>query len=192
MGGELEDGIRILLKYFGNCCLIEVVVVILAIDWVLLFMGILGIVKIWVFEYLAVVISGNFKCLVQGIVGMVEEFLCYGWNYVCLLFEGFLEKVLVFSLVMVVMQEGCIVWVEELICIFSDVQDVFIIILFEKVLFILEFNLEVWVQWGFNLIVIVNDCDWGVNELFSVLCCCFNIVSMFLLAILEEEVEIVW
>lgn len=124
-------------------------------------------------------------------VGFNEEVLCYGWNYVQFLVKGLSIEVLVFSFIMKGMINGQVVCIEELMCILSDVQDVLIMILLEKFLLIFEFNIEVQVVQGFNLIVIVNDRDKGINEFLLVLCCCFNIVVMLFFVSLEEEVKIV-
>ena len=95
------------------------------------------------------------------------------------------------SPVMVGMQTGKLVRLEELTRIPSDVQDALITILSEKILPIPELNKEVQAVRGFNIIATANDRDKGVNELSSALRRRFNTVVMPLPATLEEEVRIV-
>lgn len=191
MGGKLRDGTGIEPKYYGNRRLIEVAVATLATDRALLLTGIPGTAKTWVSEHLSAAISGTSRLLVQGTAGLSEEALRYGWNYARLIAEGPSEKALVPSPVMIAMQEGKIIRVEELTRIPSDVQDALITVLSEKVLPIPELNTAVQARRGFNLIATANDRDKGINELSSALRRRFNTVSMPLPATLEEEVAIV-
>lgn len=191
LGGELADGTQVSTKYFGDRRLIEVAVASLVTDRALLLVGVPGTAKTWVSEHLAAAISGDSTLLVQGTAGMSEDALRYGWNYARLLAEGPSEKALVPSPVMVAMQEGKLVRLEELTRIPSDVQDALITILSEKSLPIPELNNEVQAVRGFNLIATANDRDKGVNELSSALRRRFNTVVMPLPASLEQEIEIV-
>lgn len=191
LGGKLDDGTHIEPKYFGNRRLIEIAVATLATDRALLLVGIPGTGKTWVSEHLAAAISGNSTLLVQGTAGMNEENLRYGWNYAKLLAEGPTENALVPSPVMLGMQTGKLVRVEELTRIPSDVQDNLITILSEKTMPVPELNTEVMAQRGFNLIATANNRDKGINELSSALRRRFNTVVMPLPNSLEEEVTIV-
>lgn len=191
VGTKLADGTEISTKYFGSRRLIEVAVASLVTDRALLLVGIPGTAKTWVSEHLTAAISGDSKLLVQGTAGMSEDALRYGWNYARLLAEGPSEAALTPSPVMVAMQTGKLVRLEELTRIPSDVQDALISILSEKNLPIPELNQEVQARRGFNLIATANDRDKGVNELSSALRRRFNSVVMPLPATLEEEVEIV-
>lgn len=191
LGGELEDGTNISVKYYGNRRLVELAVATLVTDRALMLVGIPGTAKTWLSEHLAAAISGDSKLLVQGTAGLSEENLRYGWNYAQLLAHGPSEKALVASPIMQAMKDGKIARVEELTRIPSDVQDALITILSEKILPIPELNSEVQAVAGFNLIATANDRDRGINELSSALRRRFNTVVMPLPATLEEEVKIV-
>ncbi|MBO9368908.1 MAG: AAA family ATPase [Chloroflexi bacterium] len=191
LGGQLENGFTVTPKYIGSRRLIEVAVATLATDRALLLLGVPGTAKSWVSEHLAAAISGDSTLLIQGTAGTTEETLRYGWNYARLLAEGPSEKALVPSPIMIAMQTGKIVRVEELTRIPSEVQDTLISILSEKTLPIPELGKEVQAVKGFNIIATANSRDKGVNELSSALRRRFNTVVMPLPATLEEEVEIV-
>lgn len=191
VGGQLPDGTTISTKYFGNKRLMEVAVATLVTDRALLLVGIPGTAKTWVSEHLAAAISGDSTLLIQGTAGLSEEALRYGWNYARLLAEGPSEQALVASPLMVGMQSGKLVRVEELTRIPSDVQDTLITILSEKVLPVPELNQEIQAVRGFNVVATANDRDKGVNELSSALRRRFNTVQLPLPASLEAEVEIV-
>ena len=191
LGGELEDGTGISVKYYGNRRLVELAVATLVTDRALMLVGIPGTAKTWLSEHLAAAISGNSKLLVQGTSGLSEENLRYGWNYARLLAEGPTDKALVPSPIMTAMKEGKVARVEELTRIPSDVQDALITALSEKIIPIPELNAEVQAVAGFNLIATANDRDRGINELSSALRRRFNTVMMPLPASLEEEVTIV-
>jgi len=191
LGGQLENGFTVTPEYIGSRRLIEVAVATLATDRALLLLGVPGTAKSWVSEHLAAAISGDSTLLIQGTAGTTEETLRYGWNYARLLAEGPSEKALVPSPIMIAMQTGKIVRVEELTRIPSEVQDTLISILSEKTLPIPELGKEVQAVKGFNIIATANSRDKGVNELSSALRRRFNTVVMPLPATLEEEVEIV-
>lgn len=191
LGGKLDNGLEITPKYYGNRRIIEIAVATLATDRALLLTGIPGTAKTWVSEHLAAAISGSSRLLIQGTAGLTEEALRYGWNYARLLADGPSEAALVASPVMIAMQQGKLVRLEELTRIPSDVQDALITVLSEKILPIPELNRDVQARQGFNLIATANDRDRGINELSSALRRRFNTVVMPLPATLEEEVIIV-
>ena len=191
MGDVLDDGTEITPKYFGDRRLMEVAVASLVTDRALLLVGVPGTAKTWVSEHLTAAISGDSTLLVQGTAGMSEDALRYGWNYARLLAEGPSEAAMVPSPVMVGMQTGKLVRIEELTRVPSDVQDALITVLSEKILPVPELNREVQARRGFNVIATANDRDRGVNELSSALRRRFNTVVMPLPATLEEEVRIV-
>jgi MoxR-like ATPase len=191
LGGKLTDGTEITPKYIGNPRLIEIAVATLATDRALLLYGLPGTAKSWVSEHLAAAISGTSTMLVQGTAGTDESALRYGWNYARLLAEGPSRNALVASPMMVGMETGRIVRVEELTRIPSEVQDSLITILSEKMLPIPELNSEVQAIKGFNVIATANNRDKGVNELSSALIRRFNTVILPVPERFEDELEIV-
>ncbi|MCG8350237.1 MAG: AAA family ATPase [Chloroflexales bacterium] len=191
LGGQLDDGTQITLKYIGNRRLIEIAVATLATDRALLLLGVPGTAKSWVSEHLSAAISGDSTMLVQGTAGTAEEAIRYGWNYARLLADGPSAEALTPSPVMRAMREGKLARVEELTRIPADVQDTLITILSEKTLPIPELNSEVQATKGFNLIATANDRDRGVNDLSSALRRRFNTVVLPLPDSPAEEVEIV-
>ena len=191
LGGTLDNGFEISAKYIGNGRLIEIAIATLTTDRALLLLGIPGTGKTWVSEHLAAAIAGDSTLLVQGTAGTGEEAIRYGWNYASLIAKGPSAEALVPSPVMLGMQGGKIVRVEELTRIPADVQDALITILSEKLLPIPELNDEVQAIQGFNIIATANDRDRGVNDLSSALKRRFNTVVLPLPSNADEEVTIV-
>ena len=177
-GTTLPDGTTISAKYIGSRRLMEVAVATLATDRALLLLGVPGTAKSWVSEHLAAAVSGDSTLLVQGTSGTAEEAIRYGWNYARLLAEGPSAAALVPSPVMVAMERGALVRVEELTRIPSDVQDALITVLSEKALPVPELGQETSARRGFNLIATANDRDRGINELSSALRRRFNTVVL--------------
>ena len=190
-GTTLPDGTTISAKYIGSRRLMEVAVATLATDRALLLLGVPGTAKSWVSEHLAAAVSGDSTLLVQGTSGTAEEAIRYGWNYARLLAEGPSAAALVPSPVMVAMERGALVRVEELTRIPSDVQDALITVLSEKALPVPELGQETSARRGFNLIATANDRDRGINELSSALRRRFNTVVLPLPADAEDEIRIV-
>jgi MoxR-like ATPase len=191
LGGKLADGTAIVPKYIGDRRLVEIAVATLATDRALLLLGVPGTAKTWLSEHLAAAISGDSTLLVQGTAGTGEDAIRYGWNYARLLAEGPSRAALVPSPVMVGMERGALVRVEELTRIPSDVQDALITVLSEKALPIPELGEEVQAVKGFNVIATANNRDRGVNELSSALKRRFNTVILPVPSRIDEEVEIV-
>ena len=191
LGGTLRDGTVITPKYVGSRRLVEIAVATLVTDRALLLLGVPGTAKSWVSEHLAAAVSGNSTLVVQGTAGTAEEAVKYGWNYASLLTHGPSADALVPSPVMVGMQRGAIVRIEELTRMPSDVQDALITVLSEKMLPIPELGGEVQARGGFNVIATANDRDRGVNDLSAALRRRFNTVVLPLPADIDEEVSIV-
>ncbi len=190
MGGQVGD-VVISPKYIGPRRLVEMAVATLATDRALLLLGLPGTAKTWLSEHLSAAIAGDSTLLVQGTAGTDEDALRYGWNYARLIAEGPSEQALVPSPVLVAMQTGKIVRIEELTRIPADVQDALITVLSEKTLPVPELNMEVQARRGFNLIATANDRDKGVHEMSAALRRRFNTVVLPLPASLDEEVRIV-
>ncbi len=191
MGGTLDDGFEVTPKYIGDPRLMEVSIATLATDRALLLYGLPGTAKSWVSEHLSAAISGRSTLMIQGTAGTVEESIRYGWNYARLLSEGPSEGAMVPSPVMVAMQRGSLVRVEELTRIPADVQDTLITILSEKTLPVPELGTEVRARKGFNVIATANNRDKGVHDLSSALKRRFNTVVLPVPASEDQEVEIV-
>lgn len=191
LGGETRSGITITPKYIGDPRLIEIAIATLATDRALLLYGVPGTAKSWVSEHLAAAISGSSTLLIQGTAGTDESALRYGWNYASLIANGPSAAAMVPSPMMVGMQQGKIVRVEELTRISSETQDSLITILSEKTLPVPELNTEIQAARGFNVIATANNRDRGVNELSSALMRRFNTVVLPTPESLEDEVRIV-
>lgn len=191
LGGTLRDGTVITPKYVGSRRLVEIAVATLVTDRALLLLGVPGTAKSWVSEHLAAAVSGNSTLVVQGTAGTAEEAVKYGWNYASLLTHGPSADALVPSPVMVGMQRGAIVRIEELTRMPSDVQDALITVLSEKMLPIPELGGEVQARGGFNVIATANDRDRGVNDLSSALRRRFNTVVLPLPDSIDDEIAIV-
>jgi MoxR-like ATPase len=191
MGGELENGFKVSAKYIGNPRLMEIAIATLATDRALLLYGVPGTAKSWVSEHLTAAITGDSTLLIQGTAGTSEEAIRYGWNYAKLLAEGPSMSAVVPSPLMVGMERGKIVRVEELTRIPADVQDTLITVLSEKTLPIPELGAAISATKGFSLIATANNRDKGVNELSSALKRRFNTVILPVPDTAEEEVSIV-
>ncbi len=191
LGGTLTDGTEISPKYVGDPRLIEIAVATLATDRALLLYGVPGTAKSWVSEHLAAAISGTSSLLIQGTAGTDESAIRYGWNYARLIAEGPSRDAIVPSPMMVGMETGRIVRLEELTRIGSEVQDTLITILSEKTLPVPELNHEIQATRGFNVIATANNRDRGVNEMSSALMRRFNTVILPVPDNLEDEVAIV-
>lgn len=190
-GGTLPDGFVVQAKYIGSRRRMEIAVATLATDRALLLLGVPGTAKTWVSEHLAAAISGDSTLLIQGTAGTMEETIRYGWNYARLLAEGPSRRALVPSPVLIGMETGRLVRVEELTRIPSDVQDALITVLSEKALPVPELGEEVQAVKGFNVVATANDRDRGVNDLSSALRRRFNTVVLPVPETEEEELEIV-
>jgi MoxR-like ATPase len=191
LGGNAADGTAISTKYVGNRRLIETAVATLATDRALLLLGLPGTAKSWVSEHLAAGISGSSQRLIQCTAGTDENHVRYGWNYAVLLAKGPSPEALVKTPLARAMEEGCIVRLEELTRMGSDVQDTLITILSEKTMPVPELNDTIDARRGFNIIATANNRDKGVNDLSSALKRRFNVVVLPSPATLEEETGIV-
>jgi len=190
-GGPLTGKISIEPKYLGSKKLLELCVATLLTDRGLLLMGLPGTAKSWLSEHLAAAISGVSTSMIQGTVGMDENQLKYHWNYAELLQNGPSEQALVKSPVLRAMEGGFITRIEELTRMPTEVQDILITVLSEKMMTIPELNKEVYAQKGFNVIATANDRDKGVHDLSAALRRRFNIVYLTMPATLQEEIDII-
>lgn len=190
-GGKISDTITIEPKYLGNKKLLELCIATLLTDRGLLLMGLPGTAKSWLSEHLSAAISGTSTSMIQGTVGMDENQLKYHWNYAELLQNGPTENALVKSPVLRSMEEGIICRIEELTRMPTEVQDILITALSEKLMSIPELNKEVYARKGFNVIATANDRDKGVHDLSAALRRRFNIVYLSMPTSLQEEIDII-
>ena len=191
VGGRLDNDVVIEPKYLGNRKLLELCIATLLTDRGLLLMGLPGTAKSWLSEHLAAAISGISTSMIQGTVGMDENQLKYHWNYAELLQHGPSERALVKSPVLRAMEDGYITRIEELTRMPTEVQDILITVLSEKMMSIPELNMEVYAQKGFNVIATANDRDKGVHDLSAALRRRFNIVYLSMPETLQEEIDII-
>ena len=190
-GGRISDKLTIEPKYLGNKKLLELCIATLLTDRGLLLMGLPGTAKSWLSEHLSAAISGISTSMIQGTVGMDENQLKYHWNYAELLQNGPSEKALVKSPILRSMEAGIICRIEELTRMPTEVQDILITALSEKLMSIPELNQEVYARKGFNVIATANDRDKGVHDLSAALRRRFNIVYLSMPATLQEEIDII-
>jgi len=191
MGGETNSGLKIQPKYLGNKNLLELCIATLLTDRALLLTGLPGTAKSWLSEHLAAAISGTSLLMIQGSIGIDEQALRYSWNYAALLQQGPSEAALVQSPVMQAMKQGSLCRLEELTRLPTEVQDILISVLSEKVITIPELKQEVFAVQGFNCIATANDRDRGIHELSSALRRRFNIVQLPMPTSLEDEMRII-
>lgn len=190
MGGKAGNT-TIQPKYLGNKRLLELCLATLLTDRALLLTGLPGTAKTWLSEHLAAAISGKTNYMIQGSIGIDEQALRYSWNYALLLQKGVVMEALIKSPLMQAMESGVLCRIEELTRLPTEIQDILISILSEKVIAIPELNTEVYAQRGFNCIATANDRDKGVHELSAALRRRFNIVTLPMPATLDEEVGII-
>lgn len=180
-------------KFVGERALVERCVVTLAGQRGLLLVGEPGTAKSMLSELLASAISGTSALTVQGTAGTQEEHLRYGWNYAQLLAKGPTMDALVPSPVLVAMQRGAIVRVEEVTRCLPEVQDALISILSDRRIAIPELGdtAGVAARRGFNVIATSNLRDRGVSEMSAALKRRFNFEVVGPIADLEREVALV-
>ncbi|MBP9133453.1 MAG: AAA family ATPase [Saprospiraceae bacterium] len=191
LGGPLNDQITIEPKYLGNKKVLELCIATLLTDRGLLLMGLPGTAKSWLSEHLAAAISGTSSSLIQGTVGLDENQLKYHWNYAELLQKGPSSEALVKSPIIRAMEGGYITRVEELTRMPTEIQDILITVLSEKMMSIPELNQEVYAVKGFNIIATANDRDKGVHDLSAALRRRFNMVYLSMPETLQEEIDII-
>jgi len=190
-GAKVSKDRTISPKYLGDARLLELCIATLLTDRALLLTGLPGTAKSWLSEHLAAAISGNSTLLIQGSIGVDEQALRYSWNYASLLRDGPSEAAMVASPVMRAMKTGMLCRLEEMTRLPTEVQDILISVLSEKVISIPELNEEVYAVKGFNCIATANDRDRGVHELSAALRRRFNIVHLPMPATLADEIEII-
>ncbi len=164
-------------KVYGQDEVIERSIVTLATNRGLLLIGVPGTAKTMISELLSAAIYNDSLNTVQGNTGTSEADLKYTWNYAKLINEGPSLDSLVQSPVLKAMNNGSIVRFEEITRAPSEVQDMLISIMSDKVMSVPELkeNNVFFAKEGFNIIATANTLDQGVNEMSSALKRRFNI-----------------
>ncbi|MCP4574540.1 MAG: AAA family ATPase, partial [bacterium] len=178
----------------GDPALIERAVVTLAGERGLLLSGEPGTAKSMLSELLAAAVSGTSAMTIQGTAGTTEEHLRYSWNYGLLLSKGPCLEALVPSPIMLAMEKGLLVRLEEITRCLPEVQDALISLLSERRLMIPELGENGGMTAaapGFNVIATANLRDKGVSEMSAALKRRFNFELVPPIADFNDEVRLV-
>jgi MoxR-like ATPase len=180
-------------KFVGERALVERAVITLAGTRGLLLVGEPGTAKSMLSELLAAAVSGTSALTVQGTAGTTEDQLRYGWNYAMLLGSGPRREALVPSPVLVAMERGAVVRLEEITRCLPEVQDALVSILSERRLMVPELGEAgvVYAMPGFNVIATANLRDRGVSEMSAALKRRFNFETVPPIARQADEVALV-
>ena len=191
---EIPASLVISEKFVGDRGLVERSVVTLAGERGLLLVGEPGTAKSMLSELLSAAISGTSSLTIQGAAGTNEEHFRYAWNYALLLAQGPSEEAMVPSPVMVGMQQGKLVRVEEVTRCLPEVQDALISLLSERRVMVPELSGSagsVFAAPGFNVIATANLRDKGVSEMSAALKRRFNFEVVPPIADHDREVALV-
>jgi MoxR-like ATPase len=153
-----------------------------------------GTAKSLLSELLAAAISGRSTLTIQGSAGTTDDQIKYSWNYALLLAEGPTPRALVAAPLYVGMREGAIVRFEEVTRCPLEVQDSLLAPLSDRVLAVPELigaDAMLFARDGFNVIATANTRDLGVNEMSAALKRRFNFETVFPIADLEVEMQLV-
>ncbi len=180
-------------KFVGDRALVERCVVTLAGERGLLLVGEPGTAKSMLSELLSAAVCGTSGLVVQGTAGTTEDQLRYGWNYAALLAQGPSRASVVPSPVLVAMEQGAIVRVEEVTRCLPEVQDALVSILSDRRLSLPELGSDgtAFANQGFNVIATANLRDRGVSEMSAALKRRFNFETVPAIADLDHEVALV-
>jgi MoxR-like ATPase len=180
-------------KFVGDRAIVERSVITLLGSRGLLLVGEPGTAKSMLSELLAAAISGSSGLTVQGTAGTTEEQLRYGWNYALLLGRGPSRDALVPSPVLVGMETGALVRVEEVTRCLPEVQDALVSILSDRRMSVPELGAAgtCYAAPGFNVIATANLRDRGVSEMSAALKRRFNFETIPPIASAEQEVALV-
>lgn len=174
--------------------LVDRAMVTLASNRALLLVGEPGTAKSLLSELLAAAISGDSTLTIQGGAATTEDQIKYAWNYALLLNEGPSPRALVPAPLYSGMRDGRLVRFEEITRCPPEVQDSLLSVLSERVLMVPELagdDGRVFAQAGFNLIATANTRDRGVNEMSSALKRRFAFETVFPIADLDAELDLV-
>jgi MoxR-like ATPase len=190
--GDQKLGVR--KKFVGNPSLVDRAMVALATNRGLMLVGEPGTAKSLLSELLAAAISGRSTLTIQGSAGTTDDQIKYSWNYALLLAEGPTPRALVPAPLYVGMRDGAIVRFEEVTRCPLEVQDSLLAPLSDRVLAVPELpggDSMLFARDGFNVIATANTRDLGVNEMSAALKRRFNFETVFPIADLEVEMQLV-
>jgi MoxR-like ATPase len=189
-----DSGAKISKKFVGDPSLIDRCLVTLATSRGLMLIGEPGTAKSMLSELLAAAICGDSTLTIQGGAATTEDQIKYTWNYALLVAEGPTTRSLVPAPMLRGMAEGKMVRFEEITRCPLEVQDCLLSLLSERVLAIPELRgpeAMVFAREGFNVIATANTRDRGVNEMSAALKRRFNFETVFPIADLNTELDLV-
>ena len=160
----------------------------------LMLVGEPGTAKSLLSELLAAAVSGRSTLTIQGSAGTTDDQIKYSWNYALLLADGPTPRALVPAPLYTAMKEGTVVRFEEVTRCPLEVQDSLLGPLSDRVLSVPELEGEhatLFARDGFNVIATANTRDLGVNEMSAALKRRFNFETVFPIADLATEIELV-
>lgn len=181
-------------KFVGHPALVDRAMVALATNRGLLLVGEPGTAKSWLSELLSAAIAGVSTLVVQGSAATTDDQIKYAWNYALLLAEGPSTRALVPAPLYTAMRDGRIVRFEEITRCPAEVQDGMLSVLSERVLAVPELtggDGMLYARDGFNVIATANTRDRGVNEMSAALKRRFVFETVFPIADLHTELELV-
>jgi len=190
LGGET---VTVSPKFFGDDALVESCIISLAGNRGLMLIGEPGTAKTMLSELLSAAISGTTTNTIQGTAGTTDDSLRYSWNYPILLNKGPVEEALVPAPLYTGMRDGIITRFEEITRCPSEVQDILISVMSDKVMQVPELGKDgfLFAKPGFNVIATANTRDRGVNEMSSALKRRFNFGRVEPISSVELECEII-
>jgi MoxR-like ATPase len=189
-----DPGAGITRKFVGDPSLIDRALVTLATSRGLMLIGDPGTAKSMLSELLSAAIGGESTLTIQGGAATTEDQIKYTWNYALLVAEGPTTRSLVPAPMLRGMAEGKVVRFEEITRCPLEVQDCLLSLLSDRVLAIPELRGEeamVFARDGFNVIATANTRDRGVTEMSAALKRRFNFETVFPIADLATELELV-
>jgi MoxR-like ATPase len=190
--GDERQGIS--RKFVGDPSLIDRALVTLATSRGLMLVGEPGTAKSLLSELIAAAVCGESTLTIQGGAATTEDQIKYSWNYALLVAEGPSPRALVPAPMLRGMAEGKVVRFEEITRCPLEVQDSLLSLLSERVVAVPELtgpDAMVFATEGFSVIATANTRDRGVNEMSAALKRRFNFETVFPIADLATELDLV-
>ncbi|GAA2695778.1 MULTISPECIES: AAA family ATPase [Actinosynnema] len=189
-----DDRLGVSRKFVGDPSLVDRSLVTLATSRGLMLVGEPGTAKSLLSELIAAAVCGESTLTIQGGAATTEDQIKYSWNYALLVAEGPSPRSLVPAPMLRGMAEGKVVRFEEITRCPLEVQDCMLSLLSERVVAVPELigrDSMVFAKAGFNVIATANTRDRGVNEMSAALKRRFNFETVFPIADLRTELELV-